>query len=163
MQQRQALLDLLKGQCTALRNHQFALAHSPWPDPVSTQALEAELVRLDKQLAELKKSLEKAAQAQGGADYARLQTIPGVGPYVALALLLAGPGLRAFAGWRQAVAYAGLCPSHYESGSSVRGKPRLSKLGDGRSPNCSIWAPGRPAAPIRLAGPCINACWPAAK
>ena len=63
MQQRQALLDLLKGQRTALRNHQHALAHSPWSDPVSTQALEAELVRLDKQLAELEKSLEKAAQA----------------------------------------------------------------------------------------------------
>ena len=132
LQQRQALLDLLKGQRTALGNHQHALAQAPWPDPVSTQALEAELARLDKQVADLEKSLREDAQAQCGADYARLQTIPGVGPRVALALLLAGPGLRAFAGWRQAVAYAGLCPRHYESGSSVRAKPRLSKLGDGR-------------------------------
>ena len=132
LQQRQALLDLLKGQRTALGNHQHALALAPWPDPVSTQALEAELARLDQQVDELEKSLQADAQAQCGADYARLQTIPGVGPRVALALLLAGPGLRAFAGWRQAVAYAGLCPRHYESGSSVRGKPRLSKLGDGR-------------------------------
>lgn len=132
LQQRQALLDLLKGQRTALGNHQHALAHSPWPDPVSTKALAAELARLDQQVADLEKSLEQDAQAQCGADYARLQTIPGVGPRVALALLLAGPGLRAFPGWRQAVAYAGLCPRHFESGSSVRGKPRLSKLGDGR-------------------------------
>lgn len=132
LQQRQALLDLLKGQRTALGNHQHALAQSPWPDPVSTQALEKELVRLDEQLAALEQSLERDARAQCGADYARLRTIPGVGPRIALALLLAGPGLRAFAGWRQAVAYAGLCPRHYESGSSVRGKPRLSKLGDGR-------------------------------
>ena len=132
LQQRQALLDLLKGQRTALRNHQHALAQSPWPDPVSTQALAAELARLDQQLTELEKSLAEDAQAQCGADYARLQTIPGVGPRIALALLLAGPGLKAFAGWRQAVAYAGLCPRHYESGSSVRGRPRLSKLGDGR-------------------------------
>ena len=132
LQQRQALLDLLKGQRTALGNHQHALALAPWPDPVSTKALEAELARLDQQVDELEKSLKADAQAQCGADYARLQTIPGVGPRVALALLLAGPGLRAFAGWRQAVAYAGLCPRHYESGSSVRGKPRLSKLGDGR-------------------------------
>jgi len=55
-----------------------------------------------------------------------------VGPRIALALLLAGPGLRVFTSWRQAVAYAGLCPRHHESGSSVRGRPRLSKLGDGR-------------------------------
>jgi len=132
LQQRQALLELLQGQRTALRNHQHALRQSPWPDPVSTKALDAELARLDEQVAGLEKSLAQDARAQCGNDYARLQTIPGVGPRVALALLLAGPGLRAFAGWRQAVAYAGLCPRHHESGSSVRGKPRLSKLGDGR-------------------------------
>lgn len=132
LQQRQSLLELLKGQRTALGNHQHALRQSPWPDPVSTKALDAELARLDQQLAELEKSLADDAKAQCGADYARLQTIPGVGPRIALALLLAGPGLRAFPGWRQAVAYAGLCPRHYESGSSVRARPRLSKLGDGR-------------------------------
>lgn len=132
LQQRQALLELLLGQRQALRNHQHALAQSPWPDPVSTKALEAELARLGQQVAELEKSLAEDAQAQCGADYARLQTIPGVGPRIALALLLAGPGLRAFTGWRQAVAYAGLCPRHYESGSSVHARPRLSKLGDGR-------------------------------
>lgn len=132
LQQRQALLELLKGQRAALANHQHALRQSPWPDPVSTKALAAELARLDQQLAELEKSLADEAQAHCGADYQRLQTIPGVGPRIALALLLTGPGLRTFPGWRQALAYAGLCPRHYASGSSVRGRPRLSKLGDGR-------------------------------
>lgn len=150
LQQRQALLELLKGQRTALGNHQHALALAPWPDPVSTQALAAELERLDQQVAALEKSLQEDAQAQCGADYARLQTIPGVGPRIALALLLAGPGLRAFAGWRQAVAYAGLCPRHYESGSSVRGRPRLSKLGDGRLRRLlyvGAWSASRANAP----------------
>lgn len=132
LQQRQALLDLLVGQRTALRNHRHALRQWPHPDPVSEKALDQELEGLDQRLSELQKSLEKDAQAQCGADYERLRTIPGVGPRIALALLLGGPGLKAFAGWRQAVAYAGLCPRHYESGSSVRGRPRLSKLGDGR-------------------------------
>lgn len=132
LQQRQALLELLQGQRTALRNHQHALRQAPWPDPVSTKTLDAELARLEEQVAELEKSLAQDAKAQGGADYDRLQTIPGVGPRIAVALLLAGPGLRAFAGWRQAVAYAGLCPRHYASGTSVRARPKLSKLGDGR-------------------------------
>jgi transposase len=132
LQQRQALLDLLKGQRTALGNHQHALRQSPWPDPVSEKALDQELKRLDQRLADLEKSLQEDAQAQCGADYERLRTIPGVGPRIALALLLCGPGLGAFAGWRQAVAYAGLCPRHYESGTSVHARARLSKLGDGR-------------------------------
>jgi transposase len=132
LQQRQALLDLLLGQRTALRNHRHALRQSPWPDPVSEKTLDQELDRLDKQVEELQQSLADDAQAHCGADYQRLRRIPGVGPRIALALLLAGPGLQAFTGWRQAVAYAGLCPRHYESGSSVRGRPQLSKLGDGR-------------------------------
>ncbi len=132
LQQRQALLDLLLQQRTALRNHQHALAQSPHPDPVSEKALAQQLARLEQQLADLEKSLQQDAQAECGADYARLRAIPGIGPRIALALLLAGPGLKAFTGWRQAVAYAGLCPRHYQSGASVRGQARLSKLGDGR-------------------------------
>ena len=132
LQQRQALLDLLIAQRTALRNHQHALAHSPHPDPVSEQALGEELSRLAERIGTLEKALTRDAQAQCAADYARLQTIPGIGPRIAVALLLAGPGLRAFPGWRQAVAYAGLCPRQSESGSSVRGRTHLSKLGDGR-------------------------------
>ncbi|HEX8427731.1 IS110 family transposase [Hymenobacter sp.] len=132
LQQRQALLDLLLGQRTALRNHRHALRQSPHPDPVSENALDQELERLEERLADLQKSLEDEAQRQCGADYERLRGIPGVGPRIALALLLGGPGLQAFTGWRQAVAYAGLCPRHYASGTSVRSRSRLSKLGDGR-------------------------------
>lgn len=132
LQQRQALLDLLTRQRTALRNQQHALRQSPWPDPVSEAALDEELQRLDERLQELQRSLEQQARQQCAADYERLCGIPGIGPRTALALLLRGPGLRAFAGWRQAVAFAGLCPRHYQSGTSVQARPRLSKLGDGQ-------------------------------
>ncbi|AMR29484.1 hypothetical protein A0257_21910 [Hymenobacter psoromatis] len=94
--------------CSKASVRPWVITSTPWPDPVSTKALAAELARLDQQLTELGKGLAQDTQAQGGADYARLQTIPGVGLRIALALLLAGPGLRAFTGWRQAVAYAGL-------------------------------------------------------
>lgn len=58
-----------------------------------------------------------------------LDSIPGVGERT-IALLLAfclHPGR--FANARQAAAFAGLDPRQHESGSSVRGKPRMSKLG----------------------------------
>lgn len=60
---------------------------------------------------------------------ALLDSIPGVGERT-IALLLAfcmHPGR--FANARQAVAFAGLDPRHHESGSSVKGKPRMSKIG----------------------------------
>ena len=58
-----------------------------------------------------------------------LDSIPGVGERT-VALLLAfcmHPGR--FANARQAAAFAGLDPRQHESGSSVRSKPRMSKIG----------------------------------
>jgi len=130
LQQRQALLELLRRQLLALRNHQHALQLSPWPDPVSEAALEEEISQLEKRIQELEQGLDQAVAARPEAQ--RLRAIPGLGPRTVAALVLLGPGLGAFASWRQAVAYAGLCPRHYESGTSVRSRPRLSKLGDGR-------------------------------
>ena len=58
-----------------------------------------------------------------------LNSIPGVGERT-IALLLAfslAPGR--FNNARQVTAYAGLDPRHHESGSSVQGKPRISRVG----------------------------------
>lgn len=60
---------------------------------------------------------------------ALLDSIPGVGERT-IALLLAfcmHPGR--FANARQAAAFAGLDPRHHESGTSVKDKPRMSKIG----------------------------------
>lgn len=62
-------------------------------------------------------------------DRALLQSIPGVGPAVSLRLL-AMLRSRVFTSARQAAAFAGLVPVSWESGSSVRGRPRLSKAGN---------------------------------
>ena len=129
--QRQALLELLKKQVVALGNHAQALALALWPDPVSEAALTEQMTRLNEQIAQLEAELDARVQAAFPA-YERLRSIPGLGPKTVAALLLAGPGLAAFPGWRQAVAYAGLCPRHFQSGTSVKAPTRLSKLGDSR-------------------------------
>lgn len=58
-----------------------------------------------------------------------LDTIPGVGERT-IAILLAYIGVEnRFASARQFVAFSGLSPRLHESGSSVHGRPRLSKIG----------------------------------
>jgi transposase len=58
-----------------------------------------------------------------------LNSVPGLGERTIAALLAfyATPGR--FGNARQAVAFAGLDPRQHESGSSVKGKPRMSKVG----------------------------------
>lgn len=58
-----------------------------------------------------------------------LESIPGIGERTIAALLAYYANPEGFGNTRQAVAYAGLDPRQHQSGSSVRGKPHLSKIG----------------------------------
>lgn len=58
-----------------------------------------------------------------------LDSIPGLGERTISILLAYGLGQDRFDNARRFVAFAGLCPRLYQSGSSVCGKPRLSKVG----------------------------------
>lgn len=61
-----------------------------------------------------------------------LQSIPGIGQITAAVLLAEVGDITHFSSARQVAAFAGLVPRVRESGSSVRSKPRLSKVGSSR-------------------------------
>ena len=63
------------------------------------------------------------------AQHDLLDTVPGLGEKTIPVLLAHFGGTPRFDRAKQAAAYAGLDPRHRESGSSVHGKPRLSKIG----------------------------------
>jgi transposase len=58
-----------------------------------------------------------------------LDSVPGLGERTIATLLAFYTDTSRFNNSRQAAAFAGLDPRHHESGSSVNGKPRLSKIG----------------------------------
>ena len=58
-----------------------------------------------------------------------LNSIPGIGERTSAIILAFYADTNRFANSRQAAAFVGLDPRQHESGSSVRGKPRLSKVG----------------------------------
>ncbi len=64
-------------------------------------------------------------------DRQLLESIPGVGPVVSR-MMTAVIRSRSFDSAGQCAAYLGLIPVLQESGTSVRGRPRLSKAGDSR-------------------------------
>lgn len=61
-----------------------------------------------------------------------LQTIPSIGLQTAAIVISELGSTDRFDSARQAAAYAGLVPSRRESGTSVRGASRMSKVGNGR-------------------------------
>lgn len=67
----------------------------------------------------------------GNADFCRLQTLPGVGPVMALTILAEAGDLRRFDHHRQFLKYCGLDLAKSQSGQS-RGREELSKRGNKR-------------------------------
>jgi transposase len=61
-----------------------------------------------------------------------LDSIPGVGEATAAALLAEVPDFSQYRSARQVAAFAGLVPRERQSGSSVKGRVRLSKIGNAR-------------------------------
>jgi transposase len=61
-----------------------------------------------------------------------LDSIPGIGETTAAVLLAEVPGILQYKSARQVAAFAGLVPKERQSGSSVRGRTKLSKIGNAR-------------------------------
>jgi len=61
-----------------------------------------------------------------------LDSIPGIGETTAATLLAEIPDITQYESARQVAAFAGLVPRERRSGSSVRGRTRLSKIGNAR-------------------------------
>ena len=61
-----------------------------------------------------------------------MQTIPGIGKMTAVAVIAESPDITSFTSARELAAYAGLTPKHKTSGTSVRGKSSISKIGSSR-------------------------------
>lgn len=110
-------------------NRQEANNFSPAPEAVgasiaqSIDFIQAELKRLEKMIAD---HIDSDPDLRNKKDL--LETIPGVGARVAshMTALFAG---RTFERAEQLAAYLGLVPVQWESGSSVRGRPHMSKAG----------------------------------
>lgn len=59
-----------------------------------------------------------------------IQSIPGVGPMTSIYLMLVTKGFQSFENARQLACYAGVAPFEYSSGSSIRGRTKVSHLAD---------------------------------
>lgn len=98
-------------------------------------------------------TLEVSLRAQGEPlqhDLDRLQTVPGVGPIVALTVLAVFSDVRRFPTAKHAASYAGLVASTYDSGERVQ-HGRITRRGSGelRAMLCeAAHHAGRPSHPL---------------
>jgi len=83
------------------------------------------LAHIDKQMTDIVKQhafLQK--------QYELLITIPGMGKQTALYLIIVTRSFTSFKTWRQMACYAGVAPFEYCSGTSIRGRTKVSDVAD---------------------------------
>ena len=64
-----------------------------------------------------------------------MKSIPGMGDKTAIMLIVMTDGFNRFENSKQLCSYAGITPTIRHSGSSVRGKSRISKMGNQKMRN----------------------------
>lgn len=127
-----ARLDSLEKDLQRERNRQEKAEISQAPQ-VILASLAQIIGTLDAERQQLEKLIEEHINhhKQLKQNKALLESIPGVGKVIATRML-AVIGSRQFDSASQCAAYLGLVPVQHESGSSVKGRPKLSKAGNPR-------------------------------
>ena len=104
------------------------------PEGRPRDAMDAVLVTYKEQIKAVEAAIEAhlAEHPKLARQRDLLVTIPGVAAQTAAIVIAELGDASAFKSARSVAAYAGLVPRHYQSGTSVRRAPRLSKVGNAR-------------------------------
>ncbi len=99
---------------------------------------------LDKEMLGIENRLLSLVKQDQQVQLTLLQSIPGIGLKTALFLIVVTDGFNKFETASQLCSYVGITPTIRESGSSVRGRSRISKVGNRKLRNllflCSFTA-----------------------
>lgn len=129
----QALVRHLEN-LTHMRQQEVNRRQASIPSPIVLATLDAHIAFLDQQIATLHQRLRDHLDHHPDLRHQRdlLTSIPGIGDLTAARLLAELPHWHTFTSPKQVAAFAGLSPRQHLSGTSVRGRTRLSKRGSSR-------------------------------
>jgi transposase len=132
LQQAHGWLNDLINERTRLLNRKQAHSHRAKPSAFIVGQMELQLTQLQQRILECETHLEQLVKKSFAELYERLRTIPSVGAKTALELIIITDGFTRFTDVKELCAYIGVSPTTFRSGSSVKGKGGIAKMGQGR-------------------------------
>lgn len=124
------LLDNYIKQRTATKNKLHGEEVLGTPSKFVYSSLKRQLKHLDKEIDMLESRLLELVKQDQQHQLTLLKSIPGMGVKTALFLIVVTDGFNKFETASQLCSYVGITPTIRESGSSVRGRSRISKIGN---------------------------------
>ena len=121
-------LSVYTKQSTMLKNKLHGESVLGNPSKVVLTSLKRSLRQLQREIKLLEDKLLVLVKEVHQDLLTRLKTIPGIGPKTAITLVVLTGGFDRFTSAGELCSYAGLTPVIRQSGSSVKGRPRISKI-----------------------------------
>ncbi len=132
LQQAHGWLNDLIGERTRLLNRKEAHVHHARPSAFVLAQMAEQIQHLDQRIHACEEHLETLIKKSFAELYERLLTIPSIGIKTAIELIIVTGGFSQFSDVKALSAYIGVSPTTFCSGSSVKGKGGIAKLGQGR-------------------------------
>lgn len=126
-----SLIQTYLRQATALKNKLHALESKGQTKGVIISSMKRQLRNLQSERQLLEQELESLIKTHESKLFTRLTSIPGIGKKTAVLMMVSTSNFNRFNSYKQVSSYLGLAPNERSSGSSIRGKSRISKTGDG--------------------------------
>jgi transposase len=124
-------IDLFQRQLTMLTNQLHSIAQLPMGCKEVCKSIEQTQSKVRREVVKLEDRLESLLEAWEGEQQRNLSTIPGLGKRAVAILMVYTEGFKKVQNHRQLIALAGLAPREHTSGSSIRGRKGICKMGNG--------------------------------
>jgi transposase len=124
------LMDVYIKHRTATKNKMHGEEVLGIPSKFVYRSLRRNKKHLDKEISAMEQKILSLVKEDHQAQLTLLTSVPGIGQKTALFLIVATDGFHKFENASQLCSYVGITPTIRESGSSVRGRSRISKVGN---------------------------------
>lgn len=130
IKQLRTFLRQLKKQKGAISNQLHALEFHVQPMEFVVQSLQESLQLCERQMKQTQEQLCQISEQTFKQAYELVSSVVGVGPSIANAILVATNAFQDFDNYKQLAKYIGVCPTQFESGSSIKRRGGIAKTGD---------------------------------
>lgn len=129
LQQQHTCLELLRKQQHQVKRQLEAFSTTGNVSAIVKESLEEIIISLELKIKEIEQHMLLLCKDQYQETYELLTSIPGIGNKTAIMLIVITDNFKKFTHYKKLIAYVGFSPRIYQSGTSVKGKGHICKMG----------------------------------
>lgn len=129
IQQLDTYLEGLEKRKRMALNQLHAFESTGQSDLQLVKEIEDEVALYEIKIKKVKKQIDDLISKEYKNMFEYLKSIPGIGTKSAYLMIICTNGFKNFKNYKQVISYFGLAPRIYESGTSIKGKTKICKMG----------------------------------